>query len=151
MDLAGIHAKSDHMIKKCPCVLSTKLQRGHYNLKKKRIFLKLMNLSFYIYQNNRNFCLIVDRKVILKNMFWARCAPICTLYILISWVPSFDQSLSTVWQYGLWSFQTGGTKLERFLPKNQQTLGWLRLYTVLSNWKIDGRHKIFWLFRSKSL
>ena len=27
----------------------------------------------------------------------------------------------TVWQYGLWSFQTGGTKLERFLPKNQHT------------------------------
>ena len=26
-----------------------------------------------------------------------------------------------VWQYGLWSFQAGGTKLERFLPKNQQT------------------------------
>ena len=26
-----------------------------------------------------------------------------------------------VWQYGLWSFQTGGTKLERFLPKNQFT------------------------------
>ena len=26
-----------------------------------------------------------------------------------------------LWQYGLWSFQTGGTKLERFLPKNQQT------------------------------
>ena len=26
-----------------------------------------------------------------------------------------------VWQYGLWSFQTGGTKLERFLPKNQLT------------------------------
>ena len=24
-------------------------------------------------------------------------------------------------QYGLWSFQTGGTKLERFLPKNQHT------------------------------
>ena len=22
-----------------------------------------------------------------------------------------------LWQYGLWSFQTGGTKLERFLPK----------------------------------
>ena len=28
----------------------------------------------------------------------------------------------TLWQYGLWSFQTGGTKLERFLPKNQHTL-----------------------------
>ena len=27
----------------------------------------------------------------------------------------------TVLQYGLWSFQTGGVKLERFLPKNQHT------------------------------
>ena len=26
-----------------------------------------------------------------------------------------------LWQYGLWSFQTGDTKLERFLPKNQHT------------------------------
>ena len=26
-----------------------------------------------------------------------------------------------VWQYGLWSFQTGYTKLERFLHKNQYT------------------------------
>ena len=25
----------------------------------------------------------------------------------------------TLWQYGLWSFQTGDTKLEIFLPKNQ--------------------------------
>ena len=24
-----------------------------------------------------------------------------------------------LWQYGLWSFQTWGTKLERFLHKNQ--------------------------------
>jgi hypothetical protein len=27
----------------------------------------------------------------------------------------------TLWQYGLWSFQTGDTKLERYLPKNQLT------------------------------
>ena len=27
----------------------------------------------------------------------------------------------SVWQYGLWSFQAGGTKLERFLHKNQHT------------------------------
>ena len=27
----------------------------------------------------------------------------------------------TLWQYGLWSFQTVGTKLKRFLPKNQHT------------------------------
>ena len=26
-----------------------------------------------------------------------------------------------VWQYGLWSFQAGDTKLERFLHKNQHT------------------------------
>ena len=26
-----------------------------------------------------------------------------------------------LWQYGLSSFQVGGTKLERFLPKNQHT------------------------------
>ena len=27
-----------------------------------------------------------------------------------------------LWQYGLWSFQTGGTKLEKiFLPYNQHT------------------------------
>ena len=29
--------------------------------------------------------------------------------------------LCALWQYGLWSFQTGGTKLERFLPQNQHT------------------------------
>ena len=29
--------------------------------------------------------------------------------------------VSILWQYGLWSFQTGYTKLERFLPKNQHT------------------------------
>ena len=27
----------------------------------------------------------------------------------------------SIWQYGLWSFQAGGTKLERFLHKNQYT------------------------------
>ena len=26
-----------------------------------------------------------------------------------------------LWQYGLWSFPTGGTKLERFLPQNRHT------------------------------
>ena len=26
---------------------------------------------------------------------------------------------SAVWQYGLWSFQMGGIKLERYLPENQ--------------------------------
>ena len=33
----------------------------------------------------------------------------------------FSPARLTLWQYGLWSFQTGGTKLERFLLKNQHT------------------------------
>ena len=39
--------------------------------------------------------------------------------------------LRTVWQYGLWSFQTGGTKLERVLPKNHHTQ---RKVLNLENW-----------------
>ena len=37
------------------------------------------------------------------------------------WVEFISKEASLLWQYGLWSFQTGGTKLERFLPKNQHT------------------------------
>ena len=52
-----------------------------------------------------------------------------------------------VWQYGLWSFQRGGTKLERFLPKNEHTQ---RKLLNFENW-INGevsknRHH----FRNKS-
>jgi hypothetical protein len=37
-------------------------------------------------------------------------------------VPSIDLVYYYIlWQYGLWSFQTGGTKLEIFLPKNKHT------------------------------
>jgi hypothetical protein len=38
-----------------------------------------------------------------------------------SWVLTLATLVSTLWQYGLWSFPAGGTKLERFLPKNQHT------------------------------
>ena len=34
---------------------------------------------------------------------------------------SCQQKPFAIWHYGLCSFQTGGTKLERFLPKNQHT------------------------------
>ena len=40
----------------------------------------------------------------------------CTAYGRIASV-----GLSALWQYGLWSFQTGYTKLKRFFHKNQQT------------------------------
>ena len=32
---------------------------------------------------------------------------------------SHEQKVSLTWQYGWWSFQTGDTILETFLPKNQ--------------------------------
>ena len=35
------------------------------------------------------------------------------------WLGVTFASESRLWQYGLWSFQSGDTKLERFLPKNQ--------------------------------
>ena len=41
------------------------------------------------------------------------------------------RSYTAVWQYGLWSFQTGGTKLERFLPKNQHAQ---RKLSNFENW-----------------
>ena len=49
----------------------------------------------------------------------------------------FDQvrNSSKEWQYGLWSFQTGGTKLERFFPKNQHTQ---RKLLNFENWIIGG-------------
>ena len=39
--------------------------------------------------------------------------------------------LYELWQYGLWSFQTGDTKLERFFPKNQHTQ---RKLLYFENW-----------------
>ena len=42
-----------------------------------------------------------------------------------------NQKTCKVWQNGLWSFQTGGTKLERLLPKNQHTL---RKFLNFENW-----------------
>jgi hypothetical protein len=44
-----------------------------------------------------------------------------------------------LWQYGLWSFQTGGTKLERFLHKNQHTQ---RKLLYFENW-INGGLRSF--------
>ena len=33
----------------------------------------------------------------------------------------YSNLIEHLWQYGLWSFQTGRTKLEKNLPKNQHT------------------------------
>ena len=49
-----------------------------------------------------------------------------------------------IWQYGLWSFQAGGTKLERFLPKNQHTQ---RKLLNFENWVNGEVSKIGHYFR----
>ena len=43
-----------------------------------------------------------------------------------------------LWQYGFWSFLAGGTKLERFLPKNQHTQ---RKLLNFENW-VNGCQKV---------
>ena len=50
--------------------------------------------------------------------------------------PKASKGMScSIWQYGLWSFQTGGTKLGRLLPKNQHTQGKLLNF---ENWISGG-------------
>ena len=36
--------------------------------------------------------------------------------------PTDLDGMYVIWQYGLWSFQAGGTKLERFLHKNKEII-----------------------------
>ena len=55
-------------------------------------------------------CVLVN-KILTKLIFLYRFI----VYFLIL-PPDID---SRLWQYKLWSFQMGGTTLERFLPKNQ--------------------------------
>ena len=52
------------------------------------------------------------------------------------------QKRSTIWQYGVWSFQAEGTKLERFLHKNQHTQRKLLNFEFWINGKLSkiGHH-----------
>ena len=59
-----------------------------------------------------------------------------------------DRQVSALWQYGLWSFQTGGTKLERFLPKNQHNQ---RKLLNFENWCIGKVSKSAKIWLSKSI
>ena len=46
---------------------------------------------------------------------------VTALEFILQNVPKELENLWSVWQYGLWSFQMGDTKLERVLSKNQHT------------------------------
>ena len=53
---------------------------------------------------------------------------------MVEWINfqnKFARAVCTVLQYGLWSFQTGYIKLERFLHKNQHTH---RIFFNFENW-----------------
>ena len=52
-----------------------------------------------------------------------------------------------VWQYKLWSFQMGGTKLEIFLPKNQHTQRKVSNFENRSNGEVSKCAKS-WLSKS---
>ena len=60
----------------------------------------------------------------------------------------FNVSPCTMWQYGLWSFQTGITKLERLLPKNQHTQ---RKLLNFENWCSEEVSKSAKIWLSKSI
>ena len=79
--------------------------------------------------------------IVSKNFSsWNYSFPVCIALVGVK-----DQS--SLWQYGLWSFQTGGTKLERFLPKNQHTQ---RKLLNFENWVNGEVSKIGNNFRKQS-
>ena len=62
-----------------------------------------------------------------------------------------------LWQYGMWSFQTGGTKLEKNLPKNQHTQRKLLNFENWINWglrsfqKSEFEKSIIFIFSRKKI
>ena len=67
------------------------------------------------------FAFLANRRILLKFIYSEKGTKFCEIFTLLLTVCTVVKSKLCVWQYGLWSFQTGGTKLEIFLPKNQHT------------------------------
>ena len=75
---------------------------------------------------NNSFYVLLGLNLLIgfsESLFHAECS---VKWTLAAYCPDVQ-----VWQYGLWSFQTGGTKLERLLPQNQHTQ---RLLLNFENW-----------------
>ena len=53
-----------------------------------------------------------------KCQFWGKNELRVAPKVLLTFANMAHKCRSIVWQYGLWSFQAGSTKLERFFPKN---------------------------------
>ena len=80
------------------------------------------------------------QKWCLKLLHFENTRP-CGIFSLLLFLPL----QSAVWQYGLWSFQTGGTKVERFLLKNPNTQ---RKLLNFENW-VNGEVSKNWHHFSK--
>jgi hypothetical protein len=71
--------------------------------------------SHDISENTGNF----HQEIVHTTFFSNKNSPPFLLIILAGLTCIFFAVLIyLIWQYGLWSFQTGDIKLERFLPKN---------------------------------
>ena len=109
---------------------------GIYNYPKWNFKLQISSIFHFVLVNNGCFSHILC----VKKRKWCQSYPqgwilfIHSLYthlmLFTAWIshelvfyePSIHSIICcTLWQYRLWSFQAGGTKLERFLPKNQYT------------------------------
>ena len=67
----------------------------------------------------------------IKVTVYNTCGKALLYHIVQYIILAVTYILCVLWKYGLWSFQTGGTKLERFLPKNQHTQ---RKLSNFENW-----------------
>ena len=90
------------------------------------------NSHVSVFRQNWQFYLIEVKSLLSQRPFWTNIWPNfgpinpfchwCKLKKCYVCTGSGEYSQKhTIWQYGLWSFQIGGTILERFLPKNQHT------------------------------
>ena len=94
--------------------------------------LQITNCKIYDFK----FSMIKEMKV--ENSF------VTFLQIIFAWRLVINVYL---WRYGLWSFQTGDTKLKRFLPKTQHTKRkWLN-FEFWINGELSKSAKI-WLSKS---
>ena len=87
----------------------------------------------------RAFSLSSNRWFAFKSFSW-----VWSKSLKKNWNSWLD-CLCRIWQYGLWNFQTGDTKLARFLPKNQHTQRKLLNFENWINWGLRSFQKSgFW-------
>ena len=86
------------------------------SLKSRSIYRSFKSRETQTVEINLSYLTMGLQKFIFRFVLSRRCSIFCTC---------------SLWQYGLWSFQTGDTKWERFLPKNQHTQ---RKFLNFENW-----------------